>query len=202
MTSNLRLPTYDLRLIKMNKSTRIGLLGGFGATFYIALLYKTNSNLLIIGYERWTLLIFFVLMIYGALQHRQTNLAVNSLADLANTSVDTDNDFASFGELLQLTFKIYALGFFIKFIFIYFLFNYYDPSLVEMVKEESIRIFWDNLDRNSDTAEILQQKLNNYKKGNFGPQLTDFLGIAMELVVGFSMAFGISIFLKRERPEY
>jgi len=188
----------------MTNSTRIGLMGGFAAMFFITGLYLTDPRLLIAGYERWTLLMFAGFMLYGLIQKRQNSLSVNKLEDLLaeSSNVDTSKDFASFGELLQIGFQIYAIAFFIKLLFIYFLFNFYDPSLIEIIKEVSEKLFLEHQDFSKDTNEIIQQRLAQFREGSFGPQLTDFLGIGVELVLGFIMAFVMALFFKREQPEY
>ncbi|MCH2020951.1 MAG: DUF4199 domain-containing protein [Saprospiraceae bacterium] len=188
----------------MRLSTRLGLMGGFLSMLFITILYITNSNLLIIGYERFTLLIFLATMVYGVLQQRQTNLSPNKIEDLLGHQEMQkvyNNDFASFGELLKLGFKIYVIGFFIRFLFIYFLFNYYDTQLIEMYKEVNERIFIE-FKNPKDTELIFQQKLNDYRAGNFAPSFKNFLGIAIELIIGFIMAFFIALLFNRNQPDY
>lgn len=188
----------------MTKRTQLGLMSGFLAMLFITVLYIYNPHSLIDGYERLTLLIFFGTMIYAVVQRRQTNLSASKIEDLLEDEAkgkDESQDFASFGELLQLGFRIYVIAFFLKFLFVYFLFNFYDPSLVEMVKDANVELFMQHKDP-SETEAIFQAKLAQFKEGEFGPQLTDIMGISMELIVGFLMAFILALIFRREQPEY
>ncbi len=188
----------------MLRSTRLGLMSGFLAMLLITFLYVTDPLLLVVGYERLTLLIFFGAIIYGVRQERQTSLTTSNIQDLVGLQAEGGNeskDFAPFSELLKLGFRTYIIGFFIKFFFIYYLFNYYDPQLIELVKEAYVKVFLEHRDP-SQTEELFQQELAKFKAGNFGPSLTSFLGIGMELIMGFLMAFFTAIFFKREHPGY
>ena len=188
----------------MLRSTRLGLMSGFMAMLLVTFLYVTDPLWLVAGYERLTLLIFFGAIIYGVRQERQTNFSTSNIHDLVDLKAeegDESKDFAPFGKLLKLGFRTFVIGFFIKYFFIYYLFNYYDPNLVEMVKEAYVKVFLEYRDA-TQTEEIFQQDLARFKAGNFGPSLTNFLGIGMELIVGFLMAFFTAIFFKREQPGY
>ena len=191
----------------MNKiSTRLGLMTGFLATLYITILYLVEPRLLIDGYERWTLVLFFGAVIYSVYKVRPTTLSQRSLDDLVKREVGEQElhqeDFKSFGELLQIGFRTFFVAFLIKFAFIYFLFNYYDPSLIEMVRDASTEIFKSNMDFSDDTQEIIEQRIANYRAGEFGPSLRDPLGLIIELLIGFFMAFLTALFMKREQPDY
>lgn len=188
----------------MTRSTRIGLMTGFLAMIFITVLYLVEPSLLVDGYERLTLLLFAGAVIYGIQQERQNKFSVQKIEDLTTVELDENDssDFAPFGELLRTGFRIYVIAYFMKFTFIYFLFNYYDPTLIEMVKDASVQVFIEHQDFSKDTEEIIQQKIAQYKEGNFGPSIRDFLGISLELIVGFLMAFITALFFKREQPDY
>lgn len=196
----------------MNKiSTRLGLMTGFIATLYITILYLVEPRLLIDGYERWTLVLFFGAVIYSVYTIRPTTLSQQSLEGLSQQVLDNkepsnkalhQEDFKSFGELLQTGFRTFFIAFLIKFTFIYFLFNYYDPNLIEMVRDASTEIFKSNMDFSDDTQEIIEQRIANYRAGEFGPSLRDPLGLIIELLIGFFMAFLTALFMKREQPDY
>ena len=187
----------------MNLSTRLGLMSGFISMLLITFLYVANPELLIVGYERLTLLVLMAAILYGVLQQRQTNFSPAKIEDLLsdNKQIDVKNDFASFGALLKLGFRIYIIGFFIKFLFIWFLFNYYDPTLVDMVKEAYLKVV-EGHKNTSDMELIYRENLESFKQGNFAPSLTNFLGIALELIVGFILSLVFAFFFKRDQPEY
>lgn len=188
----------------MTRSTRLGLMAGFLAMMFITMLYVIDPILLVDGYERLTLLLFVLTIIYAIQQERKTSLRIRKIEDLQHSTTETDDskDFASFGELLQIGFRTYAIAYFIKFTFVYFLFNYYDPSLIDLVRDASVEVYKNFQDFSSDTQEIIEQKIAKYKEGDFGPSLRDPFGIVIELLIGFSVAFITAMFFKRERPEY
>lgn len=188
----------------MTRSTRLGLMAGFLSTIFITLLYVMDPTLLVDGYERLTLLLFALTIVYAIQQERQTSLRVHKIEDLKHegVAVDDSKDFASFAELLQIGFRTYVIAFFIKFIFVYFLFNYYDPSLIELVRDASVEVYKSFQDFSNDTQEMIEQKIAKYKEGEFGPSLRDPIGIVIELLIGFFIAFITALFFKRDRPDY
>lgn len=188
----------------MTRSTRLGLMAGFLSMMFITFLYVINPTLLVDGYERLTLLLFALTVVYAIQQERQTSFRVQRIEDLKEEKeeVDDSNDFASFAELLQIGFRTYVIAFFIKFTFVYFLFNYYDPSLVELVRDASVEVYKSFQDFSNDTQEMIEQKIAKYKEGDFGPSLRDPLGIIIELLIGFFVAFITALFFKRDRPDY
>lgn len=193
----------------MEQSTRLGLLSGFLSMIFLTFLYLTDPSLLL-SYERLTLLIIATAMLYVMLKRRQSNLVVRNLSELQAANATTDDskkinenqEFAGFPELLRMGFRTYVIAYMIKFTFVYFLFNYYDPSLIEMVRDASTKVYLQYQDFSKDTEEIIQQRVAQYRSGEFGPSLTDFLGIALELLIGFVMAFIFARLLRREQPNY
>lgn len=179
-------------------------MSGFFSALLITLLYLIDKNLLIEGYERCSLFILGAAIIYVMLSSRKTQLKSANIEEILmddKAEFDAKEDFASFGELLKTGFRTYVIGFFIKFIFIWFLFNYYDPQLIELVKAAYLEIMEQY--RNSNEMELIyQQNLENFKKGEFGPSFKNVLGISLELLFGFIIAFIAALFLKRDRPDY
>jgi hypothetical protein len=182
-------------------------MAGFFSMMFITILYVVDPTLLVDGYERLTLLLFVFTIVYAIQQERGTSLTVRKIKDLqpiteGTKEVDDSKDFASFGELLQIGFRTYAIAYFIKFAFVYFLFNYYDPSLIDLVRDASVEVYKSFQDFSSDTQEIIEQKIAKYKEGEFGPSLRDPIGIVIELLIGLFVAFITALFFKRDRPEY
>lgn len=191
----------------MTRSTRLGLMAGFLAMMFISILYVVDPTLLVDGYERFTLLLFVLTIVYAIKEERKTSLTVRKIGEIQQTTnvtaeIDDSKDFASFAELLRIGFKTYAIAYFIKFFFVYFLFNYYDPSLIELVRDASVEVYKNFQDFSSDTQEIIEQKIAKYKEGDFGPSLRDPIGIVIELLIGLFVAFVTALFFKRDRPEY
>jgi hypothetical protein len=180
---------------------------GFLSMMFISLLYVIDATLLVDGYERLTLLFFALTIVYAIQEERKTSLTVRRIEDLqqageALDGIDDSKDFASFGELLRIGFKTYVIAYFMKFFFVYFLFNYYDPSLIDMVRDASVEVYKSFQDFSSDTQEMVEQKIAKYKEGEFGPSLRDPIGILIELLIGLFVAFMTALFFKRDRPEY
>lgn len=181
---------------------RIGTLLGFISAFYLSILYVYDKALLIQGYERISLLIFLMGIVFLFTKMRSTSLKNLSAKDLQQHNKDlSQEDFVSFSVLLSAGFQAYVIAFAIKFLFIYFLFHYYDPTLIEMVKEYSTELFMEQ--RGTDETELIfQEKLEKFRNNDFGPSLTDFLGLALELFMGFILVAVTALFFKRDKPEY
>lgn len=170
----------------MNNGFRFGVWAAVLSVLYIAVLYVTAPTYLITGYERITLLLFFILMGMAAYTERESRA----------------EGFIEFGELLKMTLRVYLIGFTAKFLFIYVLFNFIDPDMIELVKDAQVRLFIAHRELNIP-EEIFQQKLKVFiETTHFGPSLREFLGIALEIIVGSVFAGIISLFFKREAPEY
>lgn len=186
----------------MSLPIRIGLFSGFASMLFLTLLYVSDKQLLVLGYERLTLLIIGAAMFYVAYKSRKS--AINNLNIGQLEKIDEslgDENFISFSELINYCFKTYLIAFTVKFLFVYFLFNYYDMELVDMVKEVAVEIFKaQRLD--SETDMIFNAKLNAFKNEDFSPKLTDIGGIAFELILGFIISLIIAFLLRRDKPEY
>ncbi len=179
-------------------------MGGFLATLLITMMYVSDASLLVKGYTWLKQLVFFGAVLYGMLQLRQTSIQASNINDLAKTKdVDTTHDFVSFAELLSAGFKIYFIAFFITFLYIFVLFNYIDPTLVELVKDASVKVAIEYKDP-SVTEEIFQQQITQLREQDFSPRLTDFFSIMsmFELIMGFMFSFIVALFLQREQPKY
>ena len=188
----------------MSLSTRLGFLSGFLSTFLITFLYLIDKTLLVDGFERLTLFFLVGAILYVMLSQRKTTFSAATIKDLQQAVINDkalNQEFASFGELLKLGFRTYVIGFFIKFLFIWFLFNYYDTELIELVKAAYLQLMEQY--KNSNEMELIyQQNLEKFKAGNFGPSFKNILGIALELPFGFVISFAAAFFLKRDRPDY
>lgn len=186
----------------MSLSTRLGLMSGFLSAVLITFLYIADKSLLVNGYERLTFVCLGGGIIYAMLFQRKTVLSSWRIAELADASISSqvqNNEFATFGELLKLGFRTYLIGYFIKFSFIWFLFNYYDSELIELVKAAYLQIMEQH--KNSSEMEwIYQQNLEKFKSGNFEPSFKNIL--SFELIFGFLISLTAAFFLKRERPDY
>ncbi len=186
----------------MSLSTRMGLMSGFLSAILITFLYIADKSLLVNGYERLTFVCLGGSIIYAMLYQRKTVLSSWRIAELADASISNqaqNNEFSTFGELLKLGFRTYLIGYFIKFSFIWFLFNYYDTQLIELVKAAYLEI----VERHKNSSEmewIYQQNLEKFESENFGPSFKNIL--SFEIIVGFLISLVAAYFLKRERPDY
>jgi hypothetical protein len=185
----------------MKQSTRMGLLGGFASMFLITMLYVSDPHLLVVGYAQYSLLILFAFMLVAVLKERKTSFTPASIEELAAHDKElSSKDFAAFSELLRIAFRVYFIGYLIKFVFIYILFNFIDVSLVELVRDAQVQVFLDMRDE-SITDAIFQTQLEQFKAQDFSPGL-DVLGIFLEMIIGFVMALGLAFFLRRDAPDY
>jgi hypothetical protein len=168
----------------MNRGIIYGLIAGFLTCGFLSTLYTNNPINILLGYEKFSWLIIVALMITGVLMERNSQ----------------SEKFIDFNAALKNAFKIFIIAYLIKFIFIYLLFNYFDPKLLEMAKDTAVKIFVDHRDPDM-TEEIFQQQLKAFRNGYFGPRLFD-VGIMLEIIIGFVISLLSAIILRREKPEF
>lgn len=188
----------------MKNTSRVGFLAGFMAILLITFFYTSAPHLLVSGYVEFRLLILFGAIIYGLYNMKSSAITASNIQELAKQeTADSSNDFVSFTELLSAGFKIYAIGFVMTFVYIYVLFNYIDPSLIDMVKDETVRINIQYKDPKIAEA-VFQQQIKNLKAENFAPTLSSFFSLMnmFKLVIGFILSFIVALFLRRDQPNY
>jgi len=188
----------------MDSTNKNGLMAGFLSILLITMLYVSDPTLLVKGYVWLKQFVFFGAMAYGMSQLRDTSISTSNLSSLKSTAdADTSKDFIGLVELLGAGFKIYLIGYLFTFLYIYLLFNFIDPSLVELVKDGTVKIAIETRDP-SITEEIFQQKIQQLREQDFSPSITDFLSVMsmVELLIGFVMAFVLALFFQREKPNY
>ena len=168
----------------MNRGIIYGLIAGFLTCGFLSALYSNNPTNILLGYEKISWLIIVTMKITGVIMERNTQI----------------KKFTDFNTALKNAFKIFIVAYLIKFIFIYLLFNYIDPKLLEMARDTAVKIFIDHRDPDM-TEEIFQQQLKAFRDGYFGPRLFD-VGIMLEIIVGFVISLITAIIIKREKPEF
>lgn len=189
----------------MNNTTRTGILAGFMAIFLITMFYIAQPRLLVEGYTWLKQLIFLGAIIYGLSRMRANSVQAVNLQELAKNTqeIDTSKDFIGFSELLTNGFKIYLIGYFITFLYIYVLFNFIDPSLIDLVRDTTVQI--NSQMKNPETANhIFEAQLKELSERDFAPRLTDIISVIgmIEIIIGFIMSFVVALFLRREQPNY
>ena len=168
----------------MKNSILFGVLGGFCSMAILAVLYVIDKNYLLMGYEKFTWLVLLAAMFIAVLRERNQK----------------QDQFIAFYDALKTAFQTFVIGYLIKFAFTYLLFNFIDPSLLDIAKNKAVEIFTAHRDA-QETEEIFQQRLTAFKDGNFGPGLLD-IGIMLEIIVGFVLSLSVAGLLRREIPEY
>ncbi len=190
----------------MNKTTRIGFLGGFLAIFLITIFYLTRPQMLVEGYTWLKQLVFLGAIIYGLAQMRENSVQAPNIKALAASQkeakpTDHSKDFVGFTELLANGVKIYLIGYFLTFLYIYLLFNFIDTDLVELVKDHTVRL---NIQLKDPKISALrfEEQLAELRKQDFSPRLTDLISVMgmVEIILGFLMSFIVALFLRREQP--
>ncbi len=150
---------------------------------YLYSLYLSAPTSLVSGYA--ALIWLFLLLMMGA-------VAVGVRAQQSG-------GFIHFKDLLSATYKAFAIAYTLQYIFVYSLFRFIDPSLIELSKEAGRKILIQQRDPNW-TDEMLQQQIQAFNENN--NQIFDFLGLAIHLVMGFLLALFVSFLFKREQPDY
>lgn len=150
--------------------------------FYIYALYLNNPQLLFEGWQSLTWLFFLIQMIAVGISTKKSL-----------------GGFVEFEQLLKPLFKSFAFAYIFKYIFVYVLMTIIDPELLELSKNFYVDLIIANKDPNW-TDEMLQQQIEGF---NAQPlNVFDFMGLSIELAIGFIIALILSFILKIEKPEY
>ncbi len=188
----------------MKNSTRVGIMAGFMAILLITIFDVASPKSLVEGWTWLTQLIYFGAIVYGLNNMRETSIVATNIKELSKTEeVDTSNDFIGLSELVSTGFRIYFIGFIMTFLYVYVLFNYIDPSLVDLVEEATVRL---NIELKNPAVpdEIFQGQIKALREEDFSPKLTDFFSAIsfFQLGLGFVVSFIVALVLRREKPAY
>lgn len=168
----------------MKASIIYGLVTGLICMSFVVGIYLNKPLNLLTGVEKLSWLFLFAGMLMGTWRERSLR----------------SEPFLSFQETLKSAFQIFIIAYLIKFLVVYILFNYVDPSLSEHAREIAVRIFKEH--RNQEIPqEIFEQQLEAFRKGYFGPRIFD-IGIMLEIIIGFVAALITAFLIKREKPEF
>jgi hypothetical protein len=168
---------------KPNYAILYGSLTAIICVAYVYTLYLSDPLLLVSGYESFTWAFFFISMILVGVRTRNAQ----------------DGAFIEFRYLLKPIYQAFFLAYMLKYIFIYTLFRFIDPTLLDLVKDIGRKMLISNRDPNW-TDEMLQQQITVYNQQEI--YMFDFIGLSIHLVMGFVLALIVSFVLKRERPDY
>lgn len=168
----------------MNNKVLFGFMGGFASMAFLASLYVTNKEFLLEGYEKFTWLLILGAMLVAVIRERGKE----------------EYQFIGFYEAMRTAFQTFVLAYLVKFAFTYILFNFIDPSLLDIAKEKAVEIFIAH--KNPEiTEKIFEDQLEAFKDGYFGPSLFE-IGLMLEIILGFVFSAIIAFFLRREKPDY
>lgn len=168
----------------MKASITYGLVTGLMATSFVVGIFLNNPLNLLSGLEIFSWIFIVAGMMLGTWRERSMR----------------SEPFINFKEALKTAFQIFVIAYIIKFLAIYIIFNYVQPSLLERAREIAVKIFVEY--RNQETPqEIFDQQLEAYRKGYFGPQFFD-LGVMVQIIIGFLIALLTAVLFIREKPDY
>lgn len=169
----------------MNQGIKFGLFYGLVSVILSLVLYLIDKELMT-GSIPTTIAAFVIATVFMVLAAKATK------AD--------NGGILPYGEAVITTFLVLSIGFFISGLFIYVMFNFIDPSLVDLTRERAIEMTekliammgQDNEDAIDKMREALEEQ--DFSMG-LGQVLMSWLGNS---VVGLIYALIISAFVKKE----
>lgn len=184
----------------MSSAIRYGLFSGFLASSASSLMYVYNPSLFL----DFALVVCLIITTLGMILSAKYTLHHGLVK--TDTAMDTSQDnevYITFPEMLAIVFRVFLISYIITFIFMYLLFNVYDTSLVELVKQRNIELLIANKD-STITAELFQQRIKEVEKIDFSPRLSDIVSVQslFRLVMGFFIALILAFAFKRDKPSY
>ncbi|MCF8236743.1 MAG: DUF4199 domain-containing protein [Saprospiraceae bacterium] len=165
-------------------SINYGLIGGMAAIALSLLYYLMNVS----GFITWGA--WFSYLALGATMV-MAGLAIRKAQD----------GFIEFKEALKVTFLVWVIGTILTTLFMYAMFNFIDPGLVDVQKEvtmEWMEKFTANMDE-----ETLDEINKRIAEEGFGLNLKkSLLGYGVGLIFpGFIIALIVSLIIRRKNPE-
>ena len=184
----------------MSSAIRYGMLSGFLACLASSLMYVYNPSLFL----DFALVVCLIITMLGMIMSAKYTLHNGLTTTDAKNVVTQDKEvFITFPEMLAIVFRVFLISYIITFVFMYLLFNVYDTSLVELVKQRNIELLIANKD-STMTEELFQQRIKEVEKIDFSPRLSDIVSVQslFRLVIGFFIALVLAFAFKRDKPSY
>ena len=112
------------------------------------------------------------------------------------------NGFISFKDTLKPTFLTYAIGALIGTIFIYVMYHYVDPGLVDLTKEKALEQTEKMMSTFGAPQDDIDEAIEKMEQQSFESGIgKTLLQYCFQLIFGFILALIISAFIKKNPPE-
>jgi hypothetical protein len=167
--------------MKYGTPLKFGILGGLLMIAGYIVYYLIDVTLLA---SFFTLLLYafpLFCMIYGGITYRKEN-----------------NGYKSFGEAFLVVFIISIVSAWIIDWFVFALYTFFDPSLVEVMKQATIEKTTAIYEKMNLPEDEIERKLKTLKYTDFTPNLTtQAIKMASSLIVSLLLSALIAVFVKR-----
>lgn len=185
----------------MDKSLSYGIGMGLLSSAYVFLLYMSNPVMLIGGWENFNWLFYTLgLLLLGKHLRNPKSEPSYYTIDLLKKETPKLGAYINMPVLLRALFRAFVFAYTLKFLFVYWLFRYYDSDLVELVKAAQIKTLVENRPSQMTDA-IFEAQLEAFAQNDFAPDF-EFLPLLIMYIVGFALSLFIALFFRRPRPEY
>lgn len=165
-----------------NNAIKYGLMGGFFGTSFLTLLYVISPSLLIGIWRNGTWLV---------------------LAGFMSLTIAKDRailgGFISFRAAVSTAFATFVIGLVILILYNYFMFKFYDKSLVEIIRQTYVDFQVAHYDGSNPLKQ--EQELKNLKVMDLSPKLFD-TGNLLYFILGFVISALLAAIFKREKPSF
>ncbi len=170
------------------KSTSLkwGLIGALVIILYSIIMYVIDSTLLV---NMWAgflgFVIFVVLIVMGVKEVRSGQ-----------------KGFITLSEALFAGFLIYVIASFVHTVFQYALFNWIDPNLPILLKEKSIEMAVELMQKFNTPEDVVNKELAKLDELNVASAGTMFWNFLKGSAFGFVICFIIALIMKKKRPMF
>lgn len=165
---------------------RLGLIIGLLNVIVGLLMYIIDFRAGVRNYFMISIALFIIVIVAMVISARQTRTALGGYAD--------------FKTLVQPAFVTFVIAELLNTVFFYALYNFIDPSLVDVLREETISLTADWMTQMGAPEEEVEKQVNALAEQDFS-SLGAFARQLMFLFpVGFTISAIIALILRRSRP--
>lgn len=179
----------DARVVSNFKSSSLkwGLIGGLVIILYSIVMYAIDSTLLVNMWAGFLGLAVLIAVIVMGIREVKTG----------------QEGFISLSEALFAGFLVYIIASFVHTVFQYALFNWIDPNLPVLLKEKTIEMTVEMMQKFGASEEDINKTLSELDgKLDVGSISTMFWNFLKGSAFGFVICFIIALIMKKKRPIF
>ncbi len=165
----------------MKRDVIYGAIGGIATVVFSLSVWAISPETLVSSLVFWISTAILVLFVILAMLHKKSGTS----------------EAADFKSLLKTGFVVYIIGDLVAYFFLYLMFNYIDPGLIDIQRQQAIEFWLERNGGNADAADVVRAKEYDYAM-TLGRAI---FGYARGLIFGFLVSTVLAMMMK-EKPYF